>query len=373
MKDKGIFDNLLSVVNVKQLDNIIDFKKIASGIDDTAKSMSEFVDSYIINPIKGFYGKNDSKSIKDQILYLSDIEYNLFDFANMGSFNDVISRLKELALYEKWDFGIEPEDDKQKNRVLKNYIIHSFSRLADSKQIIVDNDKTIAIFNTGLVNRHYEFIYGLFKKNESRFKQKWIFVDFFIVGEGLGKRVLDIFNENDLPNPPHYFDDPCSLLYDARKGKPTPDYNHCIIDNIHRWSDSVHEHEFPDEWLKVKDKISCNMQDQDKKPLFNSFRAQLKKNDKVFLAYKTRLNDAINLAVKKVSWNYKTAIPIYWPTNKKIELLLPLCLDSDDKPDAALVVNQTKQGYKGETILTLDMAYIKARQVCKPESDWLNT
>lgn len=44
---------------------------------------------------------------------------------------------------------------------------------------------------------------------------------------------------------------------------------------------------------------------------------------------------------KKISANYKLAIPQYY--EGKIQLLLPLCLMSDDKPDVAIAV--TKKRY----------------------------
>lgn len=370
MQDDGIFDGFLKVIKNKPIDKVIG----AINIDEKTKAMGDFLDEYVIGPIGKLLSRKNTPTEEEKlskVLDLSGIGQNIFDFADMGSFESVISRLKELALYEKWDLAIEPENSIQRNIILKDYILFTFGKLADSKQVVVDEHKTIAIFNTGLVNRHYEPIYALFKKNDNKSRKKWKFIDFFVVGEGLGKRVLDEINAKDLPLAPRYINDPCDLIYDTCKGKPSPDYNHCIIDNIHRWPDSVHEHEAPLEWAKVKNQISPDMPDKDRSECFKKFRVYLNKNDKVLRSYRTRFNEAIELAVKKVSWNYKTAIPMYWPTNKKIQLLLPLCLDSEERVDVALVVNKAKNGYIGDTILTLDMAYTKARLVCKPDSDWL--
>lgn len=73
---------------------------------------------------------------------------------------------------------------------------------------------------------------------------------------------------------------------------------------------------------------------------------------------------------KKVSANYKLAIPQYY--EGKIQLLLPLCLADDNIPDLALVVTKTNNVYRGHTCLTLDMAYNNARLIARPESNWLN-
>lgn len=55
-----------------------------------------------------------------------------------------------------------------------------------------------------------------------------------------------------------------------------------------------------------------------------------------------------------------------------MQLLLPLCLLSDDEVDLALAVEQTPSGsYLGHTVLPLDWAYKNARLICRPDSDWL--
>lgn len=82
------------------------------------------------------------------------------------------------------------------------------------------------------------------------------------------------------------------------------------------------------------------------------------------------LNGAIDTMKKRISSNYKLAIPQYY--EGKIQLLLPLCLMSDDKPDVAIAVTKKDTCYQGHTCLTLDMAYNNARLIAKPESNWLS-
>ena len=87
-----------------------------------------------------------------------------------------------------------------------------------------------------------------------------------------------------------------------------------------------------------------------------------------------RLNDAIELAQKRAQWNYRTAVPAYYPTKGTMTLLLPLDLTDDERPDVALVSELMPTGvYVGHTILTMRMAYNNARLVSRPDSDWLNT
>ena len=78
------------------------------------------------------------------------------------------------------------------------------------------------------------------------------------------------------------------------------------------------------------------------------------------------------MARKRVRWNFKTAIPSYYPRANAMSLLLPLCLTDDDQVDAALVVQLVESGnYQGQTVLTMEQAYMNARLICRPDSDWL--
>ena len=57
-----------------------------------------------------------------------------------------------------------------------------------------------------------------------------------------------------------------------------------------------------------------------------------------------------------------------------MSLMLPLSLRGDGVADVALVVELMRSGnYQGQTILTLQQAYIDGRLLCRPNSDWLDT
>lgn len=79
-------------------------------------------------------------------------------------------------------------------------------------------------------------------------------------------------------------------------------------------------------------------------------------------------------ADEKMRWNFRTAIPSYYPRMNAMSLLLPLCLVDELHADAALVVQLMASGnYQGQTILTMEQAYMNARLICRPDSDWLTT
>ncbi len=72
---------------------------------------------------------------------------------------------------------------------------------------------------------------------------------------------------------------------------------------------------------------------------------------------------AIKRAKLMINANYKTAVPQYY--KGKIQLLIPICLISENVPDLALAVSKNGAGdqYLGHTCLTLDMAYNNARLI----------
>jgi hypothetical protein len=86
-------------------------------------------------------------------------------------------------------------------------------------------------------------------------------------------------------------------------------------------------------------------------------------------ALQTFLKGAIDNARERVRRNYKTAIPQYY--KGRIQILLPLCISNAVAADLALVVEDHATFYRASTCLTLDMAYNNARQLARPDRDWL--
>ena len=86
------------------------------------------------------------------------------------------------------------------------------------------------------------------------------------------------------------------------------------------------------------------------------------------------MKNALETAIKRANWNYKTAIPQYYPTHDSTSLLLPLALKDERTIDLALVVEKQASGnYQGHTVLPLAWAYSNARLITRPDSDWLST
>lgn len=275
-----------------------------------------------------------------------DTRYPLYRFAYLGTEEDMIHDLKVLCLPENWEYRHSAAT--KASPILHNYLHFTFARLWDEDRGVPDIQKKVrvrrdlqpplAAFNTGLVDRKYKSIYALFDANEPGRQQKWRFRAFCIPGEGHGKVLASYFNP--LPGPAAYFGSTVELLYDPN-APLHPDYTHILGQNRER---------LPKEILD-----------------------QVARMDSTF-AMRTltmHLDEAIGVAKKRCSWNYRTAVPHYFPSFKRLEFLLPLCLVRDNRVDVALSVQKTDTGYLGHTILTLDWAYKSARLVCRPDSDWL--
>jgi len=277
-----------------------------------------------------------------------DGRYPLQRFAYLGEEEDVVHRLKAAALDEDWDY--RTSQSRKPHEILYNYLQFTFAKLIDEDRGLASMDRKIRIradlkdhgplatFNTGLVDKRYESIFALFERNDPGRQQPWKFLAFCTPGEDEGKLLSRYFNP--LPAPARYFSHASELLYDP-DAPLHPDYTHILSENRDR---------LPQELLKLVGHL-------------DAVRAEN--------TLKMHIDRAIDLARKRTRWNFKTAIPHYFPTFRRLDFLLPLCLLDDSTVDGALAVQRTETGYLGNTILPLDWAYKSARLVCRPDSDWL--
>ncbi len=287
----------------------------------------------------------------------------LLQWAWMGDFKLVLKRLSEFSLPEQWYYGSAKKVDHYP--ILGNYLIYTFFRL--QKENKVQEGKEFAAFNTGLVDKKYKQIFALFQKSSS-FTQNWEFKYFCVAGEEWAGKTL-VSNFKPLPERAHYFRDVADMIYDTSSGEPSLDDKHIFIENTDRLPIAFIEDNCPRGFV-LKD--SSKMEFEERKQYFKELGAAIESDERTYRYMKGRLDDAVKLALKRIDWNFKTAIPMYFPTKNKMSLLLPLALVNDEKVDIALVVERTPSGnYLGHTILPLSWAYSNARLVTRPDSDWL--
>jgi hypothetical protein len=246
------------------------------------------------------------------------------DFAFMPKFPEDIESLAGLAEHEDWDY--KHTASVNAHPILRNYVTYTYRRVAEEKKINVTPDEENCCWNTGLITPTQEPIYVLFSRNKlAGLQHYWHFWRFARRGEWELNRFAA------LPDMAHYFEDPSVLVFDTRK-ELRVNVEHVVADNLER---------FP-----------ADLQAMNKFGLQNIVKG------------------AIDSSIQRVRRNYKTAIPQYYQGS--IQLLLPLSLTDPAKADLALVVEKFSDFYRAATCLTLDMAYNNARQLARPDRDWLS-
>jgi hypothetical protein len=244
-------------------------------------------------------------------------------------------RLAEMARPEKWKFSIMPEKMRdEKYPILSRYINYTFKRIIEENKLLSGTNGRVC-FNTGLQTTYRKDIYALFSPNRHYDSLKpvtdyhfdgWYFEDH--------QKLSDFEARAELAS---YYDDPNDLVLDWRLAIDL-NTSHIIKDNKERL------------------------------PL------QLQENEQLAL---NALDGAVNRVRQQAKRNYKISIPMFYYFNTdpgKLQLLVPLFLTGESDPPVALLLEKQKERnrYFARTILTLDMAYINARLIVHPDSDWLN-
>ncbi len=182
---------------------------------------------------------------------------------------------------------------------------------------------------TAGIQSSQQHIYAFFGENTNPAVAPWYFYGFHTVSD----RIFPWSSGEELPALAEYFEDAADLIYDRRLDLQL-DYEHILEDHL--------DDRFP-EPLRGNPSLARN----------------------ALIGTEAQIRD-------RVYRNYKTAVPQYW--RGRVQLLLPLCLLQDGKADLALVVEKERDGrsYRGNTALTLDMAYSNARLLARPDPDWLS-
>jgi hypothetical protein len=260
----------------------------------------------------------------------------LFTFAHFLRVDDSLNYLADrLSLTENWSYSDPEKELKEGNNaasfplpILRNYLDHTFRKVRSENKIAETDDGNFCCFNTGLVTSNLEEIFAMFEINRSpTARAKWFFRKFIKKSD---RDFLIHFSQRE-PAFANYFDQPAQLIFNPKLQLIT-DVDHIIQDNLYRFPEGLKS-------LSARE-------------------------------IRTRLIGAIDDISKRVKINYKIAIPQFY--DNKFQLLLPLYLDTDTKPDLALVVEKINDTtYSARTCLTIGMAYNNARLIVCPHSEWL--
>lgn len=293
------------------------------------------------------------------------LKWAFIPWFSRDSSNKALSDLASLALPEDWRYRESPAEKFDEYGILRNYLQFTFARLRHEGKVVTGD--RFATFNTGLVDKFYEPIYALFERND-RPSHPWKWRSFCASGQGEeGKLLARSFEP--LPKAASYFTNIDDLYFDA-EAPFDEDLGHIVLDGIK-------EDRYPHEFLETyAGGFSLQEYLSNRDVYLAAIADRLERDDAMYRRLRNRLKDAINLARKRASWNYRTVVPQYYVRHNLMSFLLPVCLMDDTKVDAALVVQSTrvdgKLRYQGHTIFPLAFAYRNARLVAKPISDWLD-
>lgn len=248
---------------------------------------------------------------------------DLWDFAFFPERDGRLQELANLAEPEDWSYKYTATEHEYP--VLYNYVRYTYRRLAEENKLALSENGQFCCFNLGLVTPNQEALYASFEVNRREDAQPWYFKGWFRRGE------WELTRFPELPDLAHYFDDPSCLVFDARKDFRV---------NIEHIIGETPRERFPEPYRSMEG-----------------------------YALQTVVKGAIDNAKERVRRSYKTAIPQYY--RGQVQMLLPLCLSSPQRADLALVVERHSTFYRASTCLTLDMAYNNARQLARPDRDWL--
>ncbi len=334
-------------------------------------------------------------------------------WAKFDDFSKTLGELKNIALDDFWGSD---------NRILSSYLNYTFCRLYSNanrsegkieKQLCYDSEGKYVAFNTGLPDKYYHEIYALFEKiskaseNRSAFiSPEYKFIGFIHNTIGRTYSIGQIFKErfedkNNVPERPVYFNNGEDIYL---RPSLTPEIvfneNHILIDRFERLPLPFFNIGWKDEYVS-KIYHSDSASDEEKREAI----WQLIKNCKEapnadFISLKNQLYELSRQALCNVRWNWRSAIPYYYPKRDSLSWLIPIRfkgtnalialvverIQPDKKEKNKFISLVTKkiqpnkkekiqpsenETYQINTILTPQMAYNNARLICRPESDWL--
>jgi hypothetical protein len=240
--------------------------------------------------------------------------------------DDAFDQLARIAEPENWAGPAQAKRDE--TWVLREYVEWTFERLYQQRQIVNSADGGYSVFNTGLATAQQETIYGLFVPNRDPEGPPWQLKGWQPESD---RELHEHFAA--LPGFATYADDPAEFVYDWRR--------ELMVSPKHLLDSQENLGSLPD-------------------PLrSNPYQASLV------------MEGAVRRAEARVRRSYRVAVPCWDPAQERLQLLLPLSLTAPENVDVALVTSPEGETYHGHTVLGLDIAYARARQIARPE-EWLS-
>lgn len=278
-------------------------------------------------------------------LLFSENVPGLVCFDGIKEANNFLQQIEKEAIKENWKLKSQ-EESQLSYPVLGSYLAFTYYKLVteyqcsrkdhpDKVKLGFSNDGKFVAFNSNLLDRHWGEIYicGELKTNG----------DDLLIYKPRRCTRIELTNRYHIQlssstlKPAEFFTDINDVVYHADwpvEKEHFTKYEHCVKKLKKR---------YPDREITSKE-----------------------------------LNSAIEISIKLAQRNYKLIVPMYFPAENRIQFLMPLYFgDAETHPDCALVLSPMKEEdtkyYMPETIFNLDQAYMDARLIAKPDSEWLRS
>ncbi len=269
-----------------------------------------------------------------------------------NDFHAAYKKLAEKTLEgaEAWEFTSAKFKGKYPYPApkLANYLAYTFVRIRDleaqepGRYFMDSTDQRWCCFNTGLQDRHSADLYAIFEK----YQEKAI-----------------LFGPAIAPTPPRadwvYRGTVTAreTAYRDHFGTRVPGlawYSNDSRDYIFNTNYSIDVDIFDHMFERAKERSGFSEDASDE-------------------SVRNYLRGAIENLIPKIRRNYKTAIPMYYVEEKRMQLLLPFH-SSNGKDIACFLVERDdlNQCYKIKTVLDMDQAFFAARLLTRPDREWLN-
>lgn len=243
-------------------------------------------------------------------------EPTLKRFANITPISKKLNDLVGISEPEKWSI-------EKKNDLIHRYLFCIFDLAIKQEVVFINSLETMAVFNTGLLTLNGQDIFGKFVSNKSPSSDRmWYLENFY---KDSDRSLMKEFRE--LPRFVQHFLNPADAYYNTRLNLKK-ELDHILDDNF--------------------DRLPSALQTLDSQTL------------------RIVVNGAIDISLKKIERNNRLVVPqIHYG---KVTYLMPIDLVGQRY---ALAVEKLNDQYRANTIFTVNMAYMQARLIAKPESDWL--
>ncbi len=357
---------------LESLGNVIELHQVSS----TILNVRAHLDDMPIAPEKPKEEVVSSMARKvNESPYEKFIGFAFFPPKNgVNGFVAMLNDLEEICLDEKWEYGDQ--------KIIQNYLLFSFDQILyedaiAEKRGMSENEfklrkgKRYAVFNTGLVNGYYSPVFALFK-SATNSKRPWVFDGFHTGDERTLSSVRKEEGWEELPKPARFYDSVEDLVFDTSYSIDAVNWKHIIIDNVER---------IPAEYIRLYSPKGFVIEDSPERPMqyYENLKAAIKRDAYWYRKLVKLFSDAMDVSIKHVTWNFHYAIPMYYPRQHKVSMLLPLNLGDkrDGKIDLVLVLEKDKahHSYIANTIMTLNQIYCNVRLISKMDDDfnWLRS